>query len=105
MDVWESSFDELFAMFPNAWYITVPQIHSNLLEQFGHEKSAKQINSELHVINDKIKSKTNKVINIYPLTTLDGETPIFFVHEDVVHFSKKYDQKIRIPFIKQIVGI
>jgi hypothetical protein len=105
MDNFVGSFNELFQMFPDAWYITVPQIHSSLIAAFGHKKSQSQINEEIRFVNSHIKNKTNKHIDIFPLTTIDGEEAIFGVHEDFVHFSKEYDRKVRIPYIKLIVGI
>lgn len=105
MDNFESSFNELFSMFPDAWYITVPQIHSELLEKLGNLKNKEQLNKEITFINNHMKSKTKKIIDIYPLTTLDGHNALITVFEDLVHFSKEYDKKVRIPYIKKIVGI
>ena len=97
-------FDKIFAMFPDAYYITVPKIHSKILEKIKPEKRATQINQEIMFVNNYIKRKAKeKTIDIYPLTTANDVEPFVFVHSDLVHFSKEFDQKVRIPFIKSII--
>ncbi len=105
MGVFDSAFDEFFSMLPEAYYVTIPQIHSSIFTQINPQFSTEEINSAIRYCNEGIKRRAGlKTIDIYPLTTINGTEPIWVVHEDLVHFSQFYDEKVRIPFLKKSLG-
>lgn len=106
MDIFKKSMNEFFKLFPNAWYMNVPRVHSKLIESLGiTKKTWQEIDEEVQYINKQLKKKTNKIIDLYSLTGSGEDTqPFYMVHEDLVHFSKDFDKKIRVPYIKMVTG-
>ena len=84
----------LYNMFKTCYWINVPKVWYNLLPR--------DIKSDLKKVNDKLRKEIpeSNLIDIETVTDSgQDDLPYFFVHEDIVHFSDRFDIEIRIPYI------
>ena len=88
-------------LLPNSWNMTIPPIHSEIIEQLSNQPPG-SINNNVLVINDYIREIWKlKAIDIHALfANWRGTGAYLFVLKDLVHFSDEADYKVRIPLIR-----
>lgn len=97
MDLLPSAFKSLKAIVKRkSCNCLVPPIHTKFIQVLNSEIS----NETIKLCNKMIKSVWPKMfIDVYtPFVTKDGD-PLFFLHDDIVHFSDNVDKNMRIPIM------